>query len=155
MFLTSTWLFTQPNSLTNPETIWVKVLHDPTLLLCLGVTWLPNFSGDVLAGNHSPSGGTPSLCISHCVFITPSYFKHPGLSWCGAAFPAVVGEGAADLQLWIQLSSKSPAAAADPGARCQARDYSSLGSRTGPKDLIIPTQSPYYLFFNILYNFGS
>ena len=37
---------------------------------------------------------------------------------------------------------------------CQARDCSSLGPCAGPRDLTNPMQSPYHLFFNILYNSG-
>ena len=125
-FLTSAWLFTQLNSLTSAESIPGRVHHGPTLLPSLGVTQLSNFSGNVLASNLSPSGEILPLSISHYVFIPPNDFKQFGISWCGAAFPALVGEGAVELQSLIQPSSKAPVAAADPGARCQARTSSTL-----------------------------
>ena len=50
------------------------------------------------------------MCISHCIFILPSNLKYPGVFWCLAAFPALVGEGVAELQSLIWLFSKAPAA---------------------------------------------
>ena len=93
---------------------------------------LPNFSGTVPAGNHSPIRGTLPLCISYCIFISPSDFKYPGLSWCGTTFPALRGEGAAKLQLLIQLSSIAPAAAT----------VLALGARPGTTATLVPAQVP-------------
>ena len=95
-----------------------------------------------------PVGNTP-LCISHYVFFLPRDFKYPGLSSCGAGFPALGGERAMKLKSLICLSSKVPVAAAAPGSRHQARAHSSLGPRSGPRDLTIPRQSPYHLFYSI------
>ena len=92
-FLTSAWLFTQPNFPTSPETIQVRVSQGQT----------PTFSRCYLApqflwsGIHSPSRCILLLCVSHFVSIPPSDFQHPGPSWCWAALPALVGEGAGDL----------------------------------------------------------
>ena len=60
------------------------------------VAWNLNFSG---GGIHSPSRCVPPLCISCFISIPPSDFQHPGPSWCQAALPALVGEGAGDLAL--------------------------------------------------------
>ena len=64
------------------------------LLPSPGVTQDPSFSG---ASIHSPSGCIPPLCVSHFISIPPGDFKHS--SWCQAAHPALVGEGAGDLTL--------------------------------------------------------
>ena len=85
--------------LTRLETIWVSDKHSPTLLPSPGVAWLPNFSGNDLAGVHSPRGCTLPLCVFHFVSIPHSDFKHPGPSCCQAALPALVGEGAGALTL--------------------------------------------------------
>ena len=84
-----------------------------------GVTQLPSFSGNVLQCNRSPSRVTLPLCVSHCIFIPPSSdFKHPSLSWCNAAFPSLVEEGAADptlLQSSCACASPRLAPDASPG----------------------------------------
>ena len=59
LFLSSPWFFTQSNSLTSPETIWVTACHGPTLTTSPGVTQLPSFLSTVPASNHSPSLDTP------------------------------------------------------------------------------------------------
>ena len=61
-----------------------------------GVTRHPNLSG---ASVHSPSGCVPPLCVSYFISTSPSDFQHPSPSWCWAALPAVVGDGAGDLTL--------------------------------------------------------
>ena len=76
------------------------------LLPSPGVAWHLNFSG---AGVHSPSGCVPPLCVSHFVSIPPSDFQHPGPSWCQAALPALVGEGAGDLTLLPVSCGRRPA----------------------------------------------
>ena len=61
--LTSALLYTQFNSLTIPESIWVTASHCPSLLPAPGVTRLLTFSGTVPAGNHHSSRGTlPAVC---------------------------------------------------------------------------------------------
>ena len=79
------------------------------LLPSPGVAWHLNFSG---AGVHSPSGCVPPLCVSHFVSIPPSDFQHPGPSWCQAALPALVGEGAGDLTLLPVSCGRRPAGGA-------------------------------------------
>ena len=66
------------------------------LLRSPGVPWQLSFSG---ASVHGPSGCVPPLCVSHFISISPSDFQHPGPSWCQAALPALVGEGAGALTL--------------------------------------------------------
>ena len=134
-FLTSTQPFTQPNSLTIPETIWVKFHHRPTLLPSPHNTQLPHFSGNALASDNSPSGGTLPLCISHCIFIPLSNFKHPGLSWCDATFPALVGEVAVDPALQSSCGSRRP--------QCQVTfgDCSNLSPCAGPNIISLPSVS--------------
>ena len=92
LLLTSTWPVLQPNFPTRQETIWVRVCHGPTLFPCPDVTQLHNFSGTFPAGDHSPIGVKLPLCVSHCIFISPSNLEHPGLSWCRTVFPALLGE---------------------------------------------------------------
>ena len=57
--------------------------------------------------------------------------------------PCLSGEGAVDLTV-IQGSC----------GRCWGRDCILPGPHTVPRDLIVPKQSLYCLFFNVLYNFG-
>ena len=148
----STWLFTHPNSLTSPETIRIRIHHDPTLLPSPGVTLFPNFSGNVLA-SYTVQTGEHYLCASPTASLFPpetsSIQVSPGAV---VAFPPVAAEGAAESQLLIWLSSKAPAASANPGGRHQAGHCSSLGPCTGPRDLTVAMQSPYLLFFKVLYN---
>ena len=77
-FLRSAGLFTQQNSLTSP---WVVVSHKSSLLPSPGITQLPNFSGTIPDGDHSPSKGTLlSVCLPLHLFL-PSNFKQPDLYW--------------------------------------------------------------------------
>ena len=99
------------------------------LLPSPGVTWHLNFSGSSI---HSPSGCVPPLCVSHFISIPPSSFQNPGPSWCQAALPALVGEGAGDLTLLQGYCS-----------RRWAGGHSSLGPCTHPRDLTVPAQSPH------------
>ena len=71
------------------------------LLPSPGVTQHPNFS---CARIHSPSGCVLPLCVSHFISTSPSDFQHPGPSWCRAALPALVGEGAGALTLFPSCS---------------------------------------------------
>ena len=103
-----------------------------------GVSWHLNFFG---ASVHSHSGCVPPQCVSHFISIPPSDFQHPGPSWCWAALPALSGEGAGDLTL-LPISC----------GRCQAWGLSSLGLSADPRDLTVPGQSPYCLFFNVFCN---
>ena len=79
------------------------------LLPSPGVTQLLNFSG---ARVHSPSGCILPLCVSHFISVPLSDFQHPDCSWCQAALPALVGEGAGYL-----MSSLYAAAGTRPGAQ--------------------------------------
>ena len=113
--------------------------HTTQLLPSPGIAWHINFSG---ASVHS-SSGFYHLCVSsHFVSIPPSDFRNPGPSWCQAALPALVEEGAGDLTL-LPLSC----------SRHWGEGFSSLHPRTDPRDLTVPVQSPHCLFFNVLYNF--
>ena len=98
-FLTSAWLFTQYNLLTSLETIWVRVRHGTTLIPSPGDTQLPSFSGNDLASVHSPSGCLQPLCVSHFISIPPRDLEHPDPSWCWAALPTLVGQGAGTVTL--------------------------------------------------------
>ena len=143
---TSARPLTQPNFPTRPETIQVRVPQGPTLLPSPGVTWLSNFSGNDPAGVHSLSRWTLSQCVCHFVFIPPSNFRYPGSSWCCSIFP--VWQGREPLT-W--LSSKTPVAGlagAGPGAAA------ALVPTLVPGTLPSQKQSPYHLFFKVLYNFG-
>ena len=91
-----------------------------------------NFSG---ASIHSPSGCIPPLRVSHFISIPPRDFQHPGSSWCQAALPALVGQGAGDLTL-LPVSC----------SRCWARGCSNLGPCTDPKHRTVPAQSPHHVF---------
>ena len=68
---TSTWLLTQPNFPTRPETIQVRVCHGPPLLPSPNISQLCNFSGNDPASIHSLIGCTLPLCICHFVLIPP------------------------------------------------------------------------------------
>ena len=54
------------------------------LLPSPGVTWLPIFSGTVLAGNHSPRWDIPQAVCLWLYLYSPSNLKCPGLSWHGS-----------------------------------------------------------------------
>ena len=141
-FLTRKRLFTQPNFPTSLDSIHVGVCHSPTLLPSPDVPWPPNFSGNDLAGIHSPSGCILPLCVSHFVSIPSNDFQDPGPSSCQAAFLALVGEGGGDLTL-LQVSRR----------QAHVWGHSSLSPCADPRDLTVPAQSPHRLFFNVLYNF--
>ena len=140
LLLTSAQPLTQLNFPSRPETIQVRVHHGPTVFPSPGVTWLPNSSGNNPVGIHSLSGWTPTLCVSHFIFIPPSDFKHPGPSWCHSIL--LVWQGR---ELLIWLSSRDPVVGI-------GRHWA--GTCAGPRELTVPKQSPYHLFFNVLYNFG-
>ena len=77
------------------------------------------------------------LCVSYCLFIPPSDFKHPGLSWHGSGTPPCLGgEGAGWLLSLTWLSSNVPAAVWSQ----------TQGSGTSPR----ATTSPYHLFLSVL-----
>ena len=104
-FLTSTQSSTQLNSMTSPNSIWVRVCHNPTLLPCTYFTCLPNFSGTVPASDHSPSWVTLPVCLPLCL-NPPSNFKHPDLFWYGNGFLALGGKEAVMSLLLIWLFSQ-------------------------------------------------
>ena len=138
LFLTSSRLFTQPTF--QPVQRLSKSGSDTAQLLpSSGVAQHPNFSG---ASVHSPSGCLLPLCVSHFISTSPSDIQNPGPSWCWAALPTLVGEGAGVLTL-LPLSCSG----------CQARGCSSLGPSTDPRDLTVPAHSPHCLFFHVLCNF--
>ena len=72
------------------------------LLPSPGITWHLKCSGTSV---HSVSGCVPPLCVSHFFSFPPSDFQYPDPSWCQAALPALVREGASDLTL-LQLSCR-------------------------------------------------
>ena len=136
-FLTSTWLFTQPNLPTSPETIRVRVWHGPT----------PSFSRCHLAPHflwcqfpQSQQMYNASLCLPLHLY-SPQQLQASS-PWCQAAISALIGEGADDLTL-LPISC----------SRSRAGGFSHLGACTDLRDLTVPMQSPHCLFFNVLYNF--
>ena len=89
------------------------------------------------------SVGEHRLCVSPTLSLFPpatsSTQVHPG-----AALSSLFGtKGAVDFAV-LQVSC----------SRHWVGGCSSLGPHTGLRDLTIPTQSPYRMFFNVLYNFG-
>ena len=102
--------------------------------LLQGLTWLPNFSGNDPAGVHSPNGWTLPLCVSHFIFIPSSDLKYWGPSWCCSVLPVWQ-----ERKCWFGSPLRIP--------------WQTPG-HANPRELTFPKQSPYCLFFNVLYNVG-
>ena len=137
--LTNAQLFTQANFPTRLETVRVRVPHGPTppISRCSPA---PQFLW--CRCPQSQRMCTTSVCLPLHLY---------SLQWLQASRyilvqlhpPCLAGEGAVDLTL-IQGSC----------SRHWARGCRSTAPHAGPRDLTVPTQSPYCLLFNVLYNFG-
>ena len=137
-FLTSAWLFTQPNFPGSLETIRVRVpqgLTPPFSRCCPAPEFL------WCQCPQSQRICTASMCLPLHLYSLQQ-FPASSPSWCWAALLALVGEGIGDLTL-LPI----------PYSRHWDRCCSSLGPRTDPRDFTIPAHSPYCLFFNLLCNF--
>ena len=137
-FLTSAWVFTQPNFPSSQETIRVRVQHCPK----------PPFSRCCLVPQflwylHPQSQWmyATSVCLPLRLY-SPNNFQHPDPCWCQAALPALRGEGASDLTL-LPISC----------SRHWVGCYRGLHQCANPRDLTVPAQSLHHLFFNVLCNF--
>ena len=103
------------------------------------VTWLPDFSGKDPVGVHSLGGCTPPLCFCHFVFISPQRLQASMLILKLLKPTCLAEEGAIDLAVF-QESCQWP-------GRHRAWSCSHPGPCTGPRDLMVPKQSPYCLIF--------
>ena len=112
--LTSTWLSTQSNSLTIPESIWVTGSCCPSLLPAPGVIRIPNFSGTAPAGDHHPSQCT-LLAVCHLLlFIPPVTLPVQVSGGEGSRLPHFGRGGSHSMAIRTWISSNTPEAAAAP-----------------------------------------